>query len=72
MIQNSVQFHGLSSEDLNLHIAYFLDICDMFRVNGVPVDAIRLRLFIFSLKDRTREWLNSLLAGSISDWITLA
>ena len=72
MIQNSVQFHGLSSEDHNLHIAYFLDICDMFRVNDVFDDAIRLRLFSFSLKDRAREWLNSLPAGSISDWATLA
>ena len=45
MIQNSVQFHGLPSEDPNLHIAYFLEICDMFRVNDVPDDAIRLRLF---------------------------
>ena len=47
MIQNSVQFHGLSSEDPNLHIAYFLEICDMFRVNDVPDDAIILRLFFF-------------------------
>ena len=67
MIQNSVQFHGLPSEDPNLHIAYFLDICDMFRVIDVPDDAIRLRLFPISLKDRDREWLNSLPVGSISD-----
>ena len=65
-------FHGLPSEDHNLHIAYFLEICDMFRVNDVPDDTIRLRLFSFSLKDRVREWLNSLLAGSISYWATLA
>ena len=71
MIQNSVQFHGLLIEDPNLHIAYFLDICDMFKVNGVPDDAIRLRLFLFSLKDRVREWLNSLSVGSISDWTIL-
>ena len=44
----------------------------MFRVNGVPDDAIRRRLFLFSLKDKAREWLNSLPAGSISDWATLA
>ena len=44
----------------------------MFRFNDVPDDAIRLRLFSFSLKDRAREWLNSLPAGSISDWATLA
>ena len=55
IIQNSVQFHRLPSEDSNLYIAYFLDICDMFRVNGVPDDAIRLRLFLFSLKDGVRE-----------------
>ena len=72
MIQNSVQYHGLPSEDPNLHIAYFLDICDMFKVNGVPDDAIRLRLFLFSLKDKVREWLNFLLAVSIYDWATLA
>ena len=47
IIQNSVQFHGLPSEDPNLHIAYFLEICDMFRVNDVLDDAIRLRLFPF-------------------------
>ena len=55
MIQNSIQFHGLANEDPNLHIAYFLDICDMFRVNGVLDDAIRLRLFPFFLKDKARE-----------------
>ena len=72
MIQNLVQFHGLPNEDPNLHIAYFLDICDMFRVNGVPNDAIRLRLFPFSLKDRAREWLNSLPARSTANSATLA
>ena len=35
----------------------------MFRVDDVPDDAIRLRLFPFSLKDKAREWLNSLLQG---------
>ena len=44
----------------------------MFRVNDVPDDAIILRLFSFSLKDRAKEWLNSLPARSISDWATLA
>ena len=44
MIQNSVQFHGLPSEDPNLHIANFLEMCDMFRANGASDNAIRLRL----------------------------
>ena len=44
----------------------------MFRVNGVIDDAIRLRLFSFSLKDKAKAWLNSLPAGSITNWATLA
>ena len=67
MIQNSVQFHGLPNKDPNLHIAYFLDIYDMFRVNGILDGVIRLRLFPFSLKDGARKWLNSLPTRSISD-----
>ena len=43
MIQNSIQFHGLPSEDPNLHVANFLEICDMFRANGASNYAIRLR-----------------------------
>ena len=35
-------------------------------------DAIRLRLFPFSLKDKAKSWLNSLPAGSITTWEQLA
>ena len=44
----------------------------MFRANGASSDAIRLRLFSFSLRDKAKAWLNSLSAGSIHDWNTLA
>ena len=54
MIQNSIQFHGLSIEDPNLYIANFLEICDMYKANGARDDAIRLRLFPFSLKDKAK------------------
>ena len=54
-----------------IYTAYFLDICDMFRVNGVRDDAIRLRLFSFSLKDKAREWFNCLPARSITNWAIL-
>ena len=60
MIQTSVQFGGLANDDPNAHITNFLEICDTFKHNGVSDDAIRLRLFPFSLRDKAKSWLNSL------------
>ncbi|XP_050259914.1 uncharacterized protein LOC126704981 [Quercus robur] len=72
MIQQTVQFEGLSQEDPNVHIANFLEICDTFKHNGVIDDAIRLRLFPFSLRDKAKVWLNSLPPGLITTWEELA
>src|SRR5262249_18195786 len=72
MIQNTVQFGGLPSEDPNAHITSFLEICDTFKENGVNNDTIRLRLFPFSLRDRAKGWLNTLPSRSITTWDGLA
>ncbi|KAL5577484.1 hypothetical protein UlMin_019183 [Ulmus minor] len=67
MVQSN-QFGGMSKDDPNAHIAYFLEVCDLYKINGVSEDAVRLRVFPFSLRDRAKEWLNSLPPGSITTW----
>ncbi|XP_062089085.1 uncharacterized protein LOC133795649 [Humulus lupulus] len=54
MVQQN-QFGGLATEDPNIHLAIFLEVCAIVKMNGVTDDAIRLRLFPFSLRDRARR-----------------
>ena len=65
-VQNNCQFSGLPTEDPNEHISTFLEIYDMVKMNGATDDAIRLRLFQFSLKDKARAWLKSLPQGTLT------
>ena len=54
-----IQFHGLVHEDPNNHILIFLVVCDTVKYNGVSNDAIWIRLFPFSLKEKAKNWLIS-------------
>jgi hypothetical protein len=62
------QFSGSPTEDPNLHLSVFVQFADTFKTDGVAPEAIRLRLFPFSLRDRARAWLQTLPPNSITTW----
>ncbi|KAK4259783.1 hypothetical protein QN277_006078 [Acacia crassicarpa] len=67
LVQQS-SFSGSELEDPNQHIETLLQICDTIKMNGVPEDALRVRLFPFSLTGKARAWLRSYPTGSLSTW----
>ncbi|CAN6440467.1 unnamed protein product [Victoria cruziana] len=61
-------FHDFQSEDPYRHLDEFLDICATVRISHIEDDALRLRLFSFSLKEKAKNWLKSLLPSVIATW----
>jgi hypothetical protein len=55
MVQAS-PFCGKPNEDANAHLQYFLEVCRTFTICGVTNDAICLRLFLFSLLRKVKQW----------------
>ena len=54
MVQQFMQFDGLQDENPDAHVANFLEVYNMFKINGVIDNAIRLRLFPFSLRNQAK------------------
>jgi len=65
-------FGGRTNEDPHKHLRSFLEICGTVKMNGVSNDAIKLRLFPFSLQDRAKDWLETIPPDSITTWEILA
>ncbi|GJU69108.1 zinc finger, CCHC-type containing protein [Tanacetum coccineum] len=54
--------------DPNQHLKDFLKLVDSLELDGKNRERTRLRLFQFSLHDQASNWLERLLAGSITTW----
>ena len=53
-ILQNILFHGLPSENPNMHLTNLIEVCDTIKYNGVTEEALRLRLFLLSLGDRAK------------------
>ena len=56
IIQMLPSFYGLSNEDPYKHLEEFLEICSTVKIHNFSDDALRLKLFPFSLKDKAKYW----------------
>jgi hypothetical protein len=65
------QFGGSVSEDASMHLHDFCEICDMQKFKNVENDIVKMKLFLFSLRYKAKDWLLSLPNGSINSWDNL-
>ncbi|GJW07434.1 MAK10-like protein [Tanacetum coccineum] len=66
--RNTIELLEGNNVDPNQHLKDFLKQVDSLDLDGENRERIRLRLFQFSLRDQASNWLERLLAGSISTW----
>lgn len=66
IIIQDYRFNGNLDEDPYDHISNLLDICYMFKLKDISEDEVRLLLFPFTLRNKAKEWLQSLPANSIT------
>ncbi|KAL2526509.1 Retrotrans gag domain-containing protein [Abeliophyllum distichum] len=59
LFSNNLQFYGNTNENPNTHISRFIRMCQNFEFQKVRDDGIKLRLFLYTLKDGALEWLDS-------------
>ena len=66
------KFSEHSLDNPNVYVCKFFAKCDTIKLNGVSTDAIQLRLFPFSFKDRANDWLQNKGPNSFSTYEALS
>src|SRR3954468_23053810 len=61
------QFSGAGEDDA-LHLNNFVELCDMQKYKDVDGGMVKLKLFHFSLRVRSKEWPQSLPRNTIDSW----
>jgi hypothetical protein len=68
IIQLLPSFQDLDVENPYLHLREFEEVCNTYNNSNYSMNTIRLKFFPFSLKDKTKTWLQILRLGSIRAW----
>ena len=71
LFSNNIPFYGRSDKNPHYHLSHFLEYCGNFKYQGINEKALKMRLFPHTLKDKAREWLDSLPPSSITIWVDL-
>ena len=58
-------FHGRAIDEPYPHLQNFEQFCQVTGLQGFSQDEVKLILFSFSMKDRTKDWFDSLPSASI-------
>ncbi|KAL5747026.1 hypothetical protein ACOSQ2_024323 [Xanthoceras sorbifolium] len=61
-------FHGLASEDLLTFMREFYSTIQSFPLQRLSEEQLTIRYFPYTLNDRAKQWLMTLLAGSLHTW----
>ncbi|XP_059663656.1 uncharacterized protein LOC132309357 [Cornus florida] len=64
-------FYCLSKEDPYWHLDDFTEVCRTIKIQNFDDDVLQLHLFSFALKDKAKDWFNSLPADTITTWAEL-
>jgi hypothetical protein len=65
IIQLLPSFHGLDLENPYLHMIEFEEVHNTYNDLNCSMNTIKLKLFPFLLKDKTKTWLQNLRSRSI-------
>ncbi|XP_061353260.1 uncharacterized protein LOC133308974 [Gastrolobium bilobum] len=65
MLETIGLFNGMPSEDPLFHIKNFMEVADSFKIQGVTSDALKMKLFPYSLTNGAKVWQNTLQPNSI-------
>ena len=61
-------FSGLETEDPDLHLQVFEELCSCLVILGMSQETLKWKLFPFSLMGKAEQWYTDNVRGMIQDW----